>query len=367
MIRAKRVLFSAILVLAGLCAGVLLAEAAFRFFALVPLVPQNDAQFRRMISDRWPRPVQPAKPPGTVRILGLADSFGMAGGKNNYHYRLEAILRERGYDVEVVNFSVPGYSLAHELELLRRFAGRYQPDIVLHAFFIGNDFGFDSDRLLRYRGIDVVLKPGIASWLPHNLTLAQWLAKSRRASRDRRQVKKDSEAGLGEGSFSREAFLEIERLRLGACRRPRTRGPAWPGTTAMLDGMNRAVGELQARHVLLVHPDQYQVELALLAELFQVYQLDIDDYDLDLPQRFLHAFAESRDITVIDLTPWFRRHGQDGGLFLNRDTHYNDAGNRLAADVIADALEPVVARLGGAPKAREPVRAIVHGTNDHSD
>jgi hypothetical protein len=346
MIRAKRILFSTVLALGGLTVGVYLAEAAFRYLVLVPLVPRTDAQFRRQVSDHWPRPIDFSKPPGTVRVLGLADSFGVAGGADNYHFRLEAILRERHHDVEVVNFSIPGCSLGHELELLRRFAARYQPDIVLQAFFVGNDFGFETDDLLRYKGIDVVRQPGISSWLPDNLTLAQWLVRSRHAAGDRRQAKRDSEAGLGEGSFSRAAFLEIERIRLGACRRPRSDGPAWPGTTAVLDGLVQTIRELPAHHVLMVHPDQYQVEPSLAAEIFEVYDLDPDEYDLDQPQKYLHAYARSRGLALLDLTPAFRQRGRDGGLFLSRDTHYNEAGNRLAAEVIADALEPMVASVG---------------------
>jgi hypothetical protein len=351
MIRARRILYSTLLVLGGLTVGLYLAEAAFRYLVLVPLVPETDAQFRRQVSDRWPRPIGPSKPPGTVRILGLADSFGVAGGVDNYHFQLEAILRERRYDVEVVNFSIPGASLGHELKLLRRFAARYEPDIVLQAFFVGNDFGIETDDLWRYKGIDVVRQPGLSSWLPDKLTLTQWMARSRKATTDRRQAKRESEAEFGEGSFSRRAFLEIERIRLGACRRPRSDGPAWPGTTAVLDGLTKSISELPAFHVLLVHPDQYQVESSLAAEIFEVYDLDPDDYDLDQPQKYLHAYARSRGLELLDLTPALRQRGRNGGLFLPRDTHYNKAGNQLAAEVIADALEPLVASFTVVPDA----------------
>jgi len=337
MTRGKNILFGIAASMMGVAIGLYAAEVVFRFALLVPAIPESDAQFRKVVSDGWPRPVTPTKDPGTIRILGLADSFGVAGGDRNYHYRLEKLLRERGYSVEVVNLSVPDYSIEHELELLQRFGARYEPDIVLHAFFVGNDFALGEPESLNYRGIDVETMAGASAWLPHNLAVVRWLPRWRRAISEQRH--------RDEGSFSHDTFLEIERVRIGACRRPRTEGPAWLGTTAVLDALGRTIGELHALHVIVVHPDQLQVEPALAAEIVSTFELDPEAYDLMLPQKFLHSYAASRKVPLIDLTPAFRERGREGGLFLPRDTHYNDAGNELAAEVIADALEPLLARL----------------------
>ena len=345
MIRGKNILFGVAASMIGIAIGLYAAEVVFRFALLVPSVPESDAQFRQVVSDGWPRPVNPTKDPGTIRILGLADSFGVAGGDRNYHYRLEELLRERGYPVEVVNLSVPGYSIEHELELLRRFGDRFEPDVVLHAFFVGNDFALGEPESLNYRGIDVETMAGASSWLPHNLAVVRWLPRWRRAISEQRDRDEEIESGLGEGSFSHDTFLEIERVRLGACRRPQTEGPAWLGTTAVLDALGRTIGELHALHVIVVHPDQLQVEPALAAEIVSTFGLDPEAYDLALPQKFLHSYAASRKVPLIDLTPAFRERGREGGLFLPRDTHYNDVGNELAAEAIADAMEPLLVHL----------------------
>jgi hypothetical protein len=347
MNRAKRILFGALAAVLGIGVAFYAAEVVFRHVLLVPSIPESAADFQRLIADQWPRSIAVEKKPGTVRILGLADSFGVAGGADNYHYRLEAILRERGHDVEVVNLSVPAYSLEHELQLLRRFGARYEPDVVLHAFFVGNDFGLGEPPSLRYSGIDIKRMEGFASWLPHNLALLRWLPKWSHARAEQRRQSADQEQGLGQGSFSHATFLNIERVRFGACRRPRTDGPAWPGTTAVLDGLRQAVRELNAGHVLVVHPDQFQVEEELAEEIVNTFDLDPRQYDLDLPQRFLEAYASSRDIPLVDLTPVFRERGRQGGLYLPRDSHYNEAGNLLAAERLADALEPVVVEISG--------------------
>lgn len=343
--RGKALSFGIAATILGLAVGLYVVELIFRYELLVPSIPESEAQFRKLVSDGWPRPVRQPKEPGTIRILGLADSFGVAGGVHNFHYRLERLLRERGHRVEVVNLSVPAYSIDQELELLRRFGARYEPDIVIHSFFVGNDFGLGAPASLRYRGIDIERMPGARSWLPQELTVVRWIPRWMKARSERRKRDEDVARGLGEGSFSRDTFLRIERVRFGACRKPRTDGPAWLAVTTVLDALGHEVDAMGAVRVTVVHPDQFQVEPALASEIVRTFELDPAAYDLTLPQRFLHAYAASRGVALVDLTPVFRREGGEGGLYLSRDTHYNDAGNRLAAEILADALEPYLARI----------------------
>lgn len=335
----KKAVFVALATLIGLTLGVYVAEVVLRQVLLVPFVPESESDFREIVSKNWPKPVVQAKKPGSFRILGLADSFGVSGGASNYHYLLETILRERGYDVEVINLSVPAYSLEHELALLQRFGARYDPDLVLHSFFVGNDFGLGEPATHRYRGVRVAKMTGSFSWLPHNLNVVRWVPKWWEVRAERRRHASDLESA-GTANFSPAAFIAIERTRLGSCRVPTSDGPAWLGTTAVLDGVKRAVHQMNAAHLLVVHPDQFQIETELSDAIIDTYDLDRWKYDLDQPQKFLQAYATSRDIQLVDLTLAFRARGSEGGLYLLRDTHYNKAGNVLAAEILADAIEP---------------------------
>jgi len=85
-----------------------------------------------------------AKPPGTVRIVGLGDShmFGWGVGQPEvYLHRLEETLNAAGpARYEVLNFGAPGYNTTMEAATLEHRALAYDPDwVVLH--FVGNDFG----------------------------------------------------------------------------------------------------------------------------------------------------------------------------------------------------------------------------------
>lgn len=102
-----------------------------------------------------------AKPPNTLRVAVLGDSFTEAihvPVEQTFWSKLERKLGNceavKGRkNVEVINFGVQGYSTAQELMMLRKKVWDYSPDIVILAFFIGNDVINNSPKLEydRYR------------------------------------------------------------------------------------------------------------------------------------------------------------------------------------------------------------------------
>ncbi|MEG4493019.1 SGNH/GDSL hydrolase family protein [Microcoleus sp. D3_18_C4] len=102
-----------------------------------------------------------AKPPNTLRVAVLGDSFTEAihvPVEQTFWSKLERKLGNceavKGRkNVEVMNFGVQGYGTAQELIMLRKKVWDYSPDIVILAFFIGNDIINNSPQLEydRYR------------------------------------------------------------------------------------------------------------------------------------------------------------------------------------------------------------------------
>jgi lysophospholipase L1-like esterase len=84
----------------------------------------------------------PEKRPGCVRIVTLGDSstFGHSVPyEGTYSAQLEVLLRERGLDVEVIDFGVVGYTIRQGLERYKALARAYHPDFVVAAFGAVNE------------------------------------------------------------------------------------------------------------------------------------------------------------------------------------------------------------------------------------
>jgi hypothetical protein len=98
--------------------------------------------------------VAKAKPPGTIRIAVLGDSyteaiqvpyedtFASVAGRQLAHCPLL-----KGQRVEALNFGVDGYGTTQELVTLRKQVWAYHPDLVVLAIFLGNDVRNNSASL----------------------------------------------------------------------------------------------------------------------------------------------------------------------------------------------------------------------------
>ena len=95
------------------------------------------------------------KPPGVRRIAVLGDSMIASLAVEEQHtlvLRLESMLNgesEKGA-WEVFNYGVSAASPGTELVLYRNLAAQWHPDIVLVAFFVGNDISDSSRELDNY-------------------------------------------------------------------------------------------------------------------------------------------------------------------------------------------------------------------------
>lgn len=326
------------LLVGGSIVGIIILEVFFRFVMLNYHVPKTERDFQKWITSKWPHSINMAKPPGTLRIVGLGDSFGTEGGTENYHYLLETLLRDDGTSAEVVNFSHPAYQPSDELEIIRRFGGCYQPDLLLHSFYIGNDFLVPEGELVSYRGIGFRLVRGWQDYRPRRFALATWLHYCDLAWRDQKLRDAQNARDDHPGAMAQETFLRVERECFQSCCLEPPPEMRWAETIQLLDAIQAVAARMGARYVLVLQPFQSQVEPQLRQEVEQEYGLNSAEYDLDLPQKFLVRYCDARQVPCLDLLPAFRTIGSTEGLYLPRNTHYNREGNALAARTIYNFL-----------------------------
>ena len=86
-----------------------------------------------------------AKPSGTIRIVVLGDSHtdGICWNRESYANQLESLLNsdaERSAEVDVINAGHSTFSPYQEWWIYERVVRHFSPDILIVAFYCGNDF-----------------------------------------------------------------------------------------------------------------------------------------------------------------------------------------------------------------------------------
>ena len=111
------------------------------------------------------------KPAGTRRIVVLGDSITFGNDlpvEATYPWRVEALLREAGRNVEVCNLGVTGYDTLQEALALERIGLGLEPDLVVVGFCL-NDVGTVSLELTQFqrarRFDSSIFRLRVAQWL----------------------------------------------------------------------------------------------------------------------------------------------------------------------------------------------------------
>ncbi len=346
-----RVLRYATLLLGVVGAALLVAETVFRLGVVVYLVPQSSREFIERIASQWPRPAAIAKPSDALRVIGLGGAFGRSGGEGNYHRLLEADLQRQAPNAELLNFSMEGYLLAQSAEIFTRFGTQYQPDVVLHSIFAGRDLWSDpSVELLTYRGIPLEKKRNALSWTPHNFLFRQWMEY---------RLLFPTLASAADARVSYELRWNV-RQRMEICRKdlPLTHPEIWKTTAQLLDGLARVAENYNASYVMVIHPDQFQVEPRIIEAMQETQAIKLNEFDFQQPQRLLLEYCRDRGIACLDLLSTFRKHGGDGQLYAPNGQQYSEAGHQLVAREIGRFLSTL--RQTDEPEAAvSPVPATV--------
>ena len=275
------------------------------------------------------------------RVLGLGDSFafGVVPYKFNYLTRLEEILRAEGRDVEIINMGIPRTGPVDYLNLLVREGLCLNPDMVLVSFFAGNDFVERVYReVKRRKWFEYSFVASFAYYLTHVRPHYQgWSAHGAQTYDDNAPA------------FSEEAFLKAEYQRSVVCQR---------GNDEFRQGLAAALVELTKMRdvckyrdivfMVVIIPDEVQVNASIQREVMAKAGESAGSrtWDWSQPNTALAAELDKAGIAHIDLYPAFREASKQQLLYKPRDSHWNIAGNELAAQVlgkyVAAALSPSV-------------------------
>jgi hypothetical protein len=336
-------------------------------------------------------------PTGALRILSLADSFGEALQVNlgqTYHKQLEGLLSDSlGRPVEVINGSVGGWGTDQEAIFYVAEGFRYEPKIVLLAFFVRNDAvnNYGPLEIARNGGSQqkefFSLSPSGELVPPAARDEAQTKARAKYVSNNSQpqpSTQPDNSPlllPLADGLWNWSALyrLTVPYLRdmppvvqkvgpsgflggEGVVRAGHPSTPvdlfiyqsppekdfeaAWSLTEAIIKRLRAEVESRGATLAVVIvgAPEQvYPVEgERMLAANPGLQGLTLD---LELPNRRLNEFLTAEHIPHLDLLPVFRQaaaNPQAPPLHFRHDGHWTAAGHRLAAEAIHEFLRQEV-------------------------
>ncbi len=307
----------------------------------------------------------------SFRILWLGDSFIQAvqvSETETAHQVLEDHLNQQQSNgqpkVEVLSSGVINWGTNQQLIYYREQGRLYEPDLVLLAFYIGNDFsdnlpgnvvttsGFNcyapyfalcNDTL---NPTPLTYAPGISD-LQNNCSALRrgWINMVGRLfhySRLYQQVEPLIVANYPRRQFGTKLPSAFSALYFPSSEDEMEQ--AWQITQAMLAQLKQEV-EADGKQfaVVLISPDII-VRLGVLSPTEQAAVLKDDpilaDAQADRPNQRLSAFLHNQNIPFIDLTPAMIEHlaTNPTPLYILGEGHWTVEGNRVAGKVVAQWL-----------------------------
>lgn len=312
-----------------------------------------------------------AKPPHSYRIAVLGDSVPEAlqvDMRASFWWLLQDRLRAcpalAGRDVEVLNFGVSGYGTAQEALQLERTAIAYRPDLVLLAF-APNDVRNNSRRLEAEKDRPFFVADGTKLKLDDSfarlaafkhrasapykayrsasdwLRIVQLVQAGRHSLEDWRAGLAHADAGKGmPGLPGIEPGTDVAAF---APPRNAEWAQAWDLTEHLIDRMHAFSASKGARFVVTLLTHSAQIDPDPLVRKHLQDALGVPD--LFYIERRLGALGDRQGFPVIALGPEMQReatarkiHFHGFGNYHVGWGHWNEAGHRAAAEIIAPRL-----------------------------
>lgn len=276
------------------------------------------------------------KQQGTFRVLGLGDSFayGIVPYQYNYLTLLEDGLNKSGKKVEVINMGIGGTGPRDYLSVLVKEGLELSPDMVIVSFFIGNDFTDPSVEKI---------EKSVYSY-SYVATFAKYLVDVRTKYNEQpvREAPVDFEQYYDDKpTFVDDHFVKLE---IGRSEIFQKQSELFQNQFAEAVGYLKQIKDICDAHkvglAIVLIPDEVQVNKTLQFRVMQIktFSVSADDFDFTLPNRMLTAKLKDLGIEFVELLDEFTVAAASTTLYKPLDTHWNIAGNKLAAEIIQKDL-----------------------------
>ncbi len=276
----------------------------------------------------WGAPESEAGP----RVVLLGDSMAVGYGveyAQTISAELQRLLRERWEKAAVYNLGVPGYGPRHERVLLGRVFDRLKPDLVILAFYDGNDLQNcrahlelnDAPTTPSEGRPRSLLSPSY--WAEHSALgrriAVQWIAWQTRR-----------------GTLRHHALATILRLT-----QVQVEAQVAEDTILAIEavaGVAEDCSREGAQFLFLRVPMGSQTEVVGFDDVVRRYGLEVADHDRTLPGRVLLEACEELGAPTLDLLPLLELPGESSNPYYFTEGHLNAVGHRVIAQRVFTCL-----------------------------
>ncbi len=283
----------------------------------------------------------------------IGDSFTAASGGVPYSQHWAVLLEKHlkstvSKQIELIKLGVGGVGTQFELRLWQLEGSKLEADMVILAFCIGNDFTDEQGSLMPRSLFHSFLDGSYVFRLAHNLYRLKGVAHPTEIM-NHTQTNSKQQGGYeikndlydpNKPTFTRPAFLDVVSNRMSITQKANhilfTR--LFAHLKQVLLFFQDTVVNSNAKFVVMMIPDEYQVYPSLLKEAAHHKGNQPNDYNTDLPQTQLSHFFQENEIASLDLLPTFVEQSENQILYRRQDTHWNIEGNQLAAKMLAEYI-----------------------------
>lgn len=296
---------------------------------------------------------------GGLRVVALGDSFtwGEVPFHDTWPVRLQAVLGKtlNRNDVEVISLALPGIGPKFYLRMWELEGRKLQPDLVVVGFFIGNDLTDHSRVRPKTARHSRLVEHSLAVRAVRNLVrVARSGARTDAGESGQEDVPFAPAGRVGyelpgyavsfdpkQEVFEEKDFMRIEWERVAICLEG-NRPVVWEllrNVGPLLKELDRSVRDSGAELVIFLIPDEFQVDDELSARLLAMNETDPTEFVRNMPQKILMKYLRENGIHYIDGLREFRSQNTAESLYRPSNTHWNAAGNQLAAEMMVDYLQ----------------------------
>lgn len=267
------------------------------------------------------------------RIVALGDSFIQAANsniQNTMSHLLEQTLniQSSNLNFKVINTARSGWSASHEREFIEKNWEFLDPDAVLLFIYVGNDI---LETMLKDRNNKTASNSiSIISAINRKSKLFRLLSEridniNKWPMGRPNQPFYDPYFPNGEGNIFKISYdSQIEQ--------------AFDVVKNEILKIRDVCKKNNIAFYLYIIPTKEQVDNHKFQEVVQFLKLDVNQVDLNKPQRILFEFAEQNNIRAFDLLPALKKGAAVKSVYFDINSHWNDYGNFIVAKEVYNNL-----------------------------